>query len=321
MPHSCRPLWFHHLKNWGANISSIQIGYFHTANHQLWLLTPNSSLTLLVWSGLVPSWLSVLSAKLLLALASTVILGFRPCRTHDPYFSVSQLPPDCPDSHSGKFLLVLTIAFILGSGPWGTHGHIFLSHDSESRATPSSDCPGLSRAKLKSKLLYDWQFTANQFVLAPSPLRIMTRVVVAVLQLNPWGHSPHVTSSPLRGGQPNCWWSSYITVMGHIENATSSSSSVVVCVFVAAETCLLSHCLIMSISCGSSVLAVRHHVTVWNGEINYPQKLRTDARSNSEYHKMVCYVSVSFKKTFPHKHLGLNLKYHDEIVFKLRLFF
>jgi hypothetical protein len=30
-------------------------------------------------------------------------------------------------------------------------------------------------AKSKSKLLYDWRFTANQFVFASSPLRVMTR--------------------------------------------------------------------------------------------------------------------------------------------------
>jgi hypothetical protein len=30
-------------------------------------------------------------------------------------------------------------------------------------------------SKSKSKLLYDWRFTANQFVLASSPLRLMTR--------------------------------------------------------------------------------------------------------------------------------------------------
>jgi hypothetical protein len=32
-----------------------------------------------------------------------------------------------------------------------------------------------SKSKSKSKSLYDWRFTANQFVLAPSPLRFMMR--------------------------------------------------------------------------------------------------------------------------------------------------
>jgi hypothetical protein len=44
----------------------------------------------------------------------------------------------------------------------------------------------------KSYLLYDWQFTAKQFVLASSPLRLTTR---DFFQLNPCGHSPYVTSS------------------------------------------------------------------------------------------------------------------------------
>jgi hypothetical protein len=45
-----------------------------TTNYECWLLTHN-----------------YLSSKLLLALASTGGLGFGPCRTHDSYFSVSQL--------------------------------------------------------------------------------------------------------------------------------------------------------------------------------------------------------------------------------------
>jgi hypothetical protein len=41
----------------------------------------------------------------------------------------------------------------------------------------------------ESELLYDWRFTANQFVLATSPLRITTR---NVLQVDHCGHSPYV---------------------------------------------------------------------------------------------------------------------------------
>jgi hypothetical protein len=40
----------------------------------------------------------------------------------------------------------------------------------------------------KSKLCYDWQFTANQFVLTPSPLRFTTRILF--FQLKPYGYSP-----------------------------------------------------------------------------------------------------------------------------------
>jgi hypothetical protein len=44
----------------------------------------------------------------------------------------------------------------------------------------------------ESELLYDWRFTANQFVLAPSPLSIMTRDVF--FWLNPCDHNPYITS-------------------------------------------------------------------------------------------------------------------------------
>jgi hypothetical protein len=44
--------------------------------------------------------------------------------------------------------------------------------------------------------LHDWRFTANQFVLAKSPLRPTSR---AIFQLNTCGYSPYVTSSLMRG--------------------------------------------------------------------------------------------------------------------------
>jgi hypothetical protein len=47
-----------------------------------------------------------------------------------------------------------------------------------------------------SELLYDWRFTANQFVLVPSPLRLTTRIFI--FQLNTCGYSPYVTSSLTR---------------------------------------------------------------------------------------------------------------------------
>jgi hypothetical protein len=53
-----------------------------------------------------------------------------------------------------------------------------------------------ARIKVKSKLLYDWQFPANQFVLALSPLRPTTTDFSS--QLNPFGNSPYVTSSPMK---------------------------------------------------------------------------------------------------------------------------
>jgi hypothetical protein len=44
----------------------------------------------------------------------------------------------------------------------------------------------------ESELLYDWLFTANQFVLTTSPLRLTTSNFI--FQLNTCGYSPYVTS-------------------------------------------------------------------------------------------------------------------------------
>jgi hypothetical protein len=48
----------------------------------------------------------------------------------------------------------------------------------------------------ESELLYDWRFTANQFVLVTSPLRPTSSVF---FQVNTYGHSPYVISSLTRG--------------------------------------------------------------------------------------------------------------------------
>jgi hypothetical protein len=50
---------------------------------------------------------------------------------------------------------------------------------------------------VESALLYDWRFTANQFVLATSPLRLTTSN--CFFQLNTCDYSPYVTSSLTRG--------------------------------------------------------------------------------------------------------------------------
>jgi hypothetical protein len=49
----------------------------------------------------------------------------------------------------------------------------------------------------ESELLYDWRFTASQFVLATSPLRPKSRIFI--FQLNICGYSPYVTSSLTKG--------------------------------------------------------------------------------------------------------------------------
>jgi hypothetical protein len=52
------------------------------------------------------------------------------------------------------------------------------------------------QSKSTSKFLYDWRFTAIQFVLASSPLRLTTRFFL--FQQNSCGNSPYVTSSLTR---------------------------------------------------------------------------------------------------------------------------
>jgi hypothetical protein len=49
----------------------------------------------------------------------------------------------------------------------------------------------------ESKLLYDWRFTANQFVLAARPLKLTTSNFI--FHLNTCGRSPYVTSPLTRG--------------------------------------------------------------------------------------------------------------------------
>jgi hypothetical protein len=50
----------------------------------------------------------------------------------------------------------------------------------------------LTDSQSESELLYDWRFTANQFFLAPSPLRLAARIFFL---FNTRGHSPYITSS------------------------------------------------------------------------------------------------------------------------------
>jgi hypothetical protein len=57
----------------------------------------------------------------------------------------------------------------------------------------------LAESESESELLYNWRFNANQFILAPSLLRLTTTVFVFFLQLNPYGHNTCVTSSLTRG--------------------------------------------------------------------------------------------------------------------------
>jgi hypothetical protein len=53
-----------------------------------------------------------------------------------------------------------------------------------------------SESESESELLYDWRFTANQFVLKTSPLKLTTSNFI--FQLNTCGYSLYVTSSLTR---------------------------------------------------------------------------------------------------------------------------
>jgi hypothetical protein len=59
---------------------------------------------------------------------------------------------------------------------------------------PNSTCRFMRLPE--SGLLFDWRFTANQFILAPCPLRPTT---IIFFQLNTCAYSPYVTSSLTRG--------------------------------------------------------------------------------------------------------------------------
>jgi hypothetical protein len=76
------------------------------------------------------------------------------------------------------------------------------SHNNSSAEPFFHGCLGLTlccwlNSESESELLYDWRFTANQFVLATNPLRLTTSNFI--LQLNTCGYSPYVTFCLIRG--------------------------------------------------------------------------------------------------------------------------
>jgi hypothetical protein len=89
-------------------------------------------------------------------------------------------------------LLALASEVFLGSEFLETRDHILLSQTWDfpfSRLLrlagsqwrywnppPQGWAPVLSESESESELLYDWPFTAHQFVLAPSPLRLTARI-------------------------------------------------------------------------------------------------------------------------------------------------
>jgi hypothetical protein len=90
-----------------------------------------------------------LSFTITAALASAVILGSESRGTRD-YILLSQI-------RNFAFRRLLRLA-----GLWWRY------------STPPPH--GISLAS-ESKLLYDWRFNANQFVLAPSPMRLTAKIV------------------------------------------------------------------------------------------------------------------------------------------------
>jgi hypothetical protein len=99
------------------------------------------------------------------------------------YFTIGGLPPFSSSWRQAPWYSRQAFFFQLNSC-----GHSPYVASSLTRDLPQS----------KSKLFYDWRFTANHFVLAPSPLRFTTRFFF--FQLNPCGSSLYVTSSLTRRG-------------------------------------------------------------------------------------------------------------------------
>jgi hypothetical protein len=100
----------------------------------------------------------------------------------------------------------------------------------------------------ESELFYDWRFTANQFVLAPSCFRSKShydRLSVSQSAL---------VSSPIRGPRPYfCYCQTFAVLSASLltrvfssartAQKTASIGSSIACVYVVAETCLSIRCL------------------------------------------------------------------------------
>jgi hypothetical protein len=140
----------------------------------------------------------------------------------------------------------------------------------------------LNRSKSKSKLLYDWLFTANQNVLSSSPLRPTTRNFFP--QLNPCGISPYVTSSLMRrwvcllwiclafrqvlnrSSLPGSLYTLPVTMEnvsfhGNVLTKPLASNALVRC---CGNVCLASRWLAMDFRSSSSIPDFGRHVTIWN---------------------------------------------------------
>jgi hypothetical protein len=118
----------------------------------------------------------------------------------------------------------------------------------------------------KSKLLHDWWFTAIHFFLASRPLRLTT---TDFFRVKPYGNSPYVTSSVTRRCVASqLFWDPRYIASGRIYRKHPfyrypNNTSIVPCLFVAAETCLPSLCLAMNVYSEFTIPGFGRHVTVF----------------------------------------------------------
>jgi hypothetical protein len=125
-----------------------------------------------VTSSLTRGWVCLL--LLLLILSSAAILRFVSCGTYD-HILLSQIG-DSPNLESQVPVFVSPRKRVARLYPQALDS--LSLPPTTRRATmdvfepaPTRDAQDRTQLKSKSKLLYDWRFTANQFVLASSPLR------------------------------------------------------------------------------------------------------------------------------------------------------
>jgi hypothetical protein len=115
-----------------------------------------------------------LSLQLLLALDSAVIFG---SESHGTLDSTRILLSQVRDFPFRRLLLLARLRWRY--------------------STPPPQGIWMNQSQSESELFYDWRFIANQFVLAPNPLRLTARIFLS--QWNTCGNSPCITFSMTRG--------------------------------------------------------------------------------------------------------------------------
>jgi hypothetical protein len=111
---------------------------------------------------------------LLLALASAVIFGSesRGTRDHILLFQIRHSP-----NLEGQVSIFIYPRNRVAQLYSQALGSLFVvSYDSQGYGGGIRACLHAGYSEPESELLYDWRFTANQFFLAPSPLRLTDRI-------------------------------------------------------------------------------------------------------------------------------------------------